>query len=45
MLMAEKERTWTMMIASISATMIGKILASAALALADSSIGPPVSMR
>ncbi len=42
---AEIERTWKMMVIRVSAIMIGKIGAMARLALPDSSIEPPSSIR
>jgi hypothetical protein len=41
----EMDRTWKMIVTSVSAIMIGKSGAKARLALPDSSIEPPSSMR
>ena len=42
--MVEKDRTWNMIMASMASSITGKTSASAALALADSSIGPAISI-
>ena len=45
MLIVDKDRTCRMMTISMAAIMAGNILPSAVLALAASSIDPPISMR
>ena len=45
MAIVEKDRTCSMMTISMAAIMVGKTLPSAVLALAASSIDPPISMR
>ena len=45
MAIVEKDRTCSMMTINVIAIMAGKTLPNAALAWADSSIAPPISMR